>query len=106
MKGIFHDWHIENEYKVFAVFEESYFLVRNWNGKVKIKGEHINSCFYLEFFKTDEIKYNITHNFYKHNVDTCNVYTLNFNLFEEGILNWGIRKVNKIIQLVKRGRWF
>ena len=93
MKGIFHTWYIKNQYKIFAVFEESYFLVKNWDGKVKIKGQNIKSYFYLEFFKTDEIKYNIMHIFYKHNV--CNVCTFNFDLFKEGILKWRIRKVNK-----------
>ena len=53
MNGTLHHFQISDEYKAFAVFHKSLFLVRNYNGKIKIKGQNMdsNAWFYIDFLK-------------------------------------------------------
>ena len=102
MNGTLNHFQISDEYKAFAKFHKSWFLVRKYNGKIKIKGQNIdsNTWFYIDFFKENGLKYQDTQHLYSDKIP--NVLTLPVNICKENNIKWRIRKIIKRIQLQKK----
>ena len=102
MNGTLHHFQITDEYKPFATFHKSWFLVRKYNGKIKIKCQNIdsNTWFNIDFFKEDGSKYQDTQHLHSNNIP--NVVFLSANICKENNIKWQIRKIIKRIKLQKK----